>query len=464
MTRTAAIAAAAGHLDSGRFLADLRRRVAYRTDSQQVDNPQLRAYLQEELLPAVEALGCTAQVVDTPVAGVGPVLLARRVEDPSLPTVLVYGHGDVQPAHGSQWRDGLDPWDVVAEDNRWYGRGTADNKGQHGVNLAALAAVLQARGGRLGFNLLVLVETAEEIGSPGLRELCTERRDELAADVLIASDGPRVHAGSPTVFLGSRGIAMVTLTVGRDGSHHSGNWGGVLRNPATVLAAALATVVDGRGRLGVDRLRPPPVPQDVRDALAKVTVGGGPDDPAVDEGWGEPGLTASERLFGWNTFEVLALGAGDVEHPVGAIPATATARCQLRFVVGTDVSDVAATLRGHLAGRGYPDVQVEVAAVRPATRLDPGSPWVGWVQRSVERTTGAPATLLPNLGGTLPNDAFSQILGLPTLWLPHSHPACRQHAPDEHLLSEVARQGLEVMAGVFWDLGEGSPPQGGERT
>jgi acetylornithine deacetylase/succinyl-diaminopimelate desuccinylase-like protein len=382
------------------------------------------------------------------------VLVAHRREDASLPTVLVYGHADVQPADPRQWREGLDPWVVVAEGDRWYGRGTADNKGQHGVNLAALAAVLAARGGRLGFNLTVLVETAEEIGSPGLRELCAERRDELAADVLVASDGPRVNAGTPTLFLGSRGIAMIALTVRRDGSHHSGNWGGALRNPATVLASALAAVVDGRGRLLVEALRPPPVPDAVRAALRDVVLGGDAGDPEVDVGWGEPGLTPTERVLAGNTFEVLALRAADVDRPVGAVPALATARCQLRFVVGTDVGDVAGALRRHLDERGFADVEVDVAEVRPATRLDPASPWVDWVQESVRRTTGAPATLLPNLGGTLPNDAFANVLGLPTLWLPHSHPGCRQHAPDEHLLAGVARQGLAVMAGVFWDLGE----------
>jgi len=178
----------------------------------------------------------------------------------------------------------------------------------------------------------------------------------------------------------------------------------------------------------------------------------------VDKDWGEPDLTPSERVFAANTLEVLAMRAGDVEHPVGAIPSEATARCQLRFVVGTDVCDVAGVLRGHLHDRGFAGVEVEVGPVRPATRLDPRSPWVAWVQRSVELTTGAPATLLPNLGGTLPNDAFADILGLPTLWLPHSHPACRQHAPDEHLLVGVAREGLAVMAGVFWDLGESGGP------
>jgi acetylornithine deacetylase/succinyl-diaminopimelate desuccinylase-like protein len=453
MTRQTVVDAAAAHVDTGRFLEVLRRRVAYRTDSRQPDNPELRRYLAEELAPATEALGCTARVVDNPVEGAGPLLVARRDEDPALPTVLVYGHADVVPAQEERWSAGLDPWGVTVRDGRWYGRGTADNKGQHTVNLLALEEVLRARG-RLGFNLVVLVETGEEVGSPGLREACRQLEEDLAADVLIASDGPRNAADSPTLFLGSRGMALFTLSAERDGSHHSGNWGGLLRNPATRVAAAVASLVSADGRILVEGLRPPPIPDAVRRVLADVTVGGGPGDPAVDDGWGEPGLTPAERVLGWNTLEVLAMTGGTPEQPVGAIPASARAHCQLRFVVGTRWTELAALVREHLDAAGLSDVQVSTDVGEAATRLDPEDPWVTWATDSVRRTTGRAPTLLPNLGGTLPNDVFATDLGLPTLWVPHSHPACSQHAPDEHLLPSVAREGLQVMAGLFWDLGE----------
>jgi len=86
--------------------------------------------------------------------------------------------------------------------------------------------------------------------------------------------------------------------------------------------------------------------------------------------------------------------------------------------------------------------------------VDPGNAWVQWAVRSVKQTTGRAPILLPNLGGTLPNDAFADILGMPTLWVPHSYPGCSQHAPNEHLLGPVVREGLRIMAGLFWDLGE----------
>jgi acetylornithine deacetylase/succinyl-diaminopimelate desuccinylase-like protein len=455
MSRDDAIAAAAAYFDSGEFRTDLSRRVAYRTESQTEDErPELRAYLEQELVPAAHRLGADAAVLDSPVEGTGPILVARRHEGDDLPTVLTYGHADVVLADPADWRDGLDPWRVTVEQDRWYGRGTADNKGQHTINLAAAEQVLRVRG-RLGFNLTILVETGEEDGSPGLREFCARHRDELAADVLIGSDGPRVAADRPTVFLGSRGAAGFTLRVAlRERSYHSGNWGGLLRNPATVLANAIATMVDRHGRILVPGLRPPPIPPDVRAALRTVPVGGGPDDPDVDEAWGEPELTPAERVIGWNTLEVLSLAAGNPTTPIGAIPGSAHAHCQLRYVVGTDVDELAAILRAHLDRHGFPMVTVEPGLVMRATRTDRHDPWVRFALESLERTTGSPVTLLPNLGGSLPNDAFAEELAMPTVWIPHSYPACAQHAPDEHLLAPLARESLRLMAGLFWDLGE----------
>jgi len=89
-----------------------------------------------------------------------------------------------------------------------------------------------------------------------------------------------------------------------------------------------------------------------------------------------------------------------------------------------------------------------------ATRLDPDNAWVRFTLASLQASTGRPPVLLPNLGGSLPNDVFADILGLPTVWIPHSYAACQQHAPDEHLLAPVAREALQIMSGLFWDLGE----------
>ncbi|MET0210146.1 MAG: M20 family metallopeptidase, partial [Burkholderiaceae bacterium] len=410
--------------------------------------------LVREIAPALAAMGFAWRLVDNP-AGRAPFLIAERHEADALPTVLTYGHGDVVLGYDAQWRDGLSPWTLTADGDRWYGRGTADNKGQHSLNLAALARVLEARG-RLGFNVRLLMEMGEETGSPGLHAVCERERDALRADVLIASDGPRLNAARPTLFLGSRGAFNFDLAVDlREGGHHSGNWGGLLANPGTILANAIASMVDARGRILVPGLRPPPIPDSVRRALATIEPGE-PGGPAIDLDWGEPGLTPAERVFAWNTLEVLAFRTGNPDHPVNAIPPRATAHMQIRFVVGCDHTAFIGAMRAHLDAQGFAavDVSPSRAETMRATRLDPEHPWVARIAESIARTTGAPPAILPNLGGSLPNDCFAEVLGMPTVWIPHSYPACSQHAPNEHLLASVAREGLAIMTGLFCDLPE----------
>jgi acetylornithine deacetylase/succinyl-diaminopimelate desuccinylase-like protein len=460
--REEALAAAGRQIDDGRLLADLRRRVAYRSESgDPACLPVLFAYLTEEIGPTLARLGFTWTLIDNPVAGHAPFLLASRHEHDDLPTVLTYAHGDVVGGDDACWRAGLSPWTVTVEGDRWYGRGTADNKGQHSLVLAALDSVLQTRG-VLGCNVKVLMEMGEELGSPGLRAVCQTHREALAADVLIASDGPRLRADQPTLFLGSRGCFNFDLVVNlRDAAQHSGNWGGLLANPGVILAHAIAGLVDVNGRIRVPGLLPPAIPDSVRRVLANVTPGedGG---PILTPGWGEPGLSAAERVFAWNSLEVLAFQTGTPDRPVNAIPSHAWARMQLRFVVGTDTSALPAVLAAHLAGLGLGMVQVRPALSEPmpATRLDPDNSWVTWAAASITATTGRAPTILPNIGASLPNDCFAEVLGLPTLWVPHSYPGCAQHAPDEHLPVPLAHEGLRIMTGLFWDLSQGAPCAG----
>jgi acetylornithine deacetylase/succinyl-diaminopimelate desuccinylase-like protein len=460
MTRADAIARAHRHLHSGEFLTELNRRVAYPTESQ---NPErrgaLRAYLEEELTPAFSQLDFSTRLIESP-TGKNPYLLAEYRERATAPTVLMYGHGDVVDGMVGEWRDNLDPWRTTISGNRVYGRGTADNKGQHSINLSALAAVRDARGGRLGFNAKFIIETGEEIGSPDLRQVCESLRDELAADLFVGSDGPRLSADRPTIFLGCRGGLRIHLDVNlREGAHHSGNWGGVLSNAATILASAIATLVDGEGRLLLDELKPPRISNQIRSVLADVKVEPMSDEPALSPNWGEEGLSAAERLYAWNTLEVLAMSSGNIEKPANAIPGRAQAVLQLRFVVGTKVEKAVDAIRAHLHDHGFSMVEVSAAQSFAASRTDFDSPWIKWTADSIRQTTGKAPAVLPNFGGSLPNDVFSDGLGLPTIWVPHSYPGCSQHAPDEHILLSVTEQALGIMAGLFWDLGEMlSPP------
>ena len=460
MSRAAAISRAQTYFDSGEFLVDLQRRVAIPSTSQEAERAsELRRYLDEEMVPSLAPLGFTSRVLDNPSGP--PFLVAERSEEEAAFTVLIYGHGDTVRGLDDLWRPGLSPWRMTVEGQRIYGRGTADNKGQHSINIAALAAVIAERGG-LGFNTKILIEMGEEVGSAGLRELCRAHKDGLLrADLLIASDGPRTAPDRPTLFLGSRGGHPIELIVDlREGAHHSGNWGGLLANPGIILAHALACITDARGTIRVPEWRPP-LPVSVRRVLVNVEVHGGGNGPTVDPDWGETDLSPAERVFAWNSFEVLAFVTGTPEQPVNAIPGQARAHCQLRYVVGTDVDDIIPALRRHLDRHGFR--QVEVRRGRggffQASRLDPGDPWVGFVARSIEHTTGRTPTILPSFGGSLPNDSFTDVLGLRTIWIPHSYAGCSQHAPDEHLLAPIAREGLGIMAGLFWDLGEPGLPR-----
>jgi len=456
--RAQAVAAAARAFDDGRYRAALAELVAYRTESQGDGIPQeLERYLAEAMGPRLEGLGFTCTVHDNPSGHPGRVLVARRHEGDELPTVLSYGHGDVIRGYEERWADGLSPWRLIERDGRWYGRGSADNKGQHLANLMALEAVLAVRG-RLGFNAVWLIEMGEEAGSPGLEAFCAAHRAELAADLLIASDGPRLAAEKPTLFMGSRGVMNFDLVCElRESGHHSGNWGGLLANPGVILAHAIAAIVSRFGQIRVTGWRPRAIPHDIARAVRDLPVGAGAGMPAIDPDWGEPGLTPGEKVYAWPSFEVLAFTCGDPAKPANAVPPRAEARCHLRFVPPLQPDRIVAILRAHLDERGFEPVAIVPHEAMAATRMSPEHPLVRWAAASLAATTGKPAALLPNLGGSLPNAVFAETLGLPTLWVPHSYAGCQQHAPDEHVLPGLMREALAVMAGLWWDLGEGLP-------
>jgi acetylornithine deacetylase/succinyl-diaminopimelate desuccinylase-like protein len=461
-TRGGAVERARTYVESGRFETDLARRVTFRTESQKLPAslPDLHRYLDEEIAPAFARLGFSTRVYGNPLEGQAPVLLASYVEDDGLPTVLGYGHGDVIRGLEDQWTKGKGPWVTARDGDRLYGRGTADNKGQHTLNMAALEAVFAERGGRLGFNAKFIIEMGEEAGSKGLAELAAAHKREFAADVLIASDGPRVKPERPTMTLGCRGAINFDLVCDlREGGHHSGNWGGLIANPALILANALAVIVGPTGALLVDALKAPPMSAAVKDALADVEVDGGAEGPAVDPWWGEPGHTPAERVYGSNVFHVLAFTAGTPGRPVNAVPPSAVANCQLRFVAGTDADAVMPALQRHLDERGFSRVKVmPPPAVNDgrfaATRTEPDHPWVKFAADSLRRSSNIKPAIVPQMGGSICNDVFTDVLGMPTIWIPHSYASCSQHAPDEHILMSLSRSAIEVMAGLYWDIGE----------
>ena len=467
-SRDSAISRALRFFDQGGFRDRLAELVAVRSTSQDpAFQPEVHRYLSAIILPWLERLGFTAAVHPNPREGYGPILTAERIEDPALPTVLTYGHGDTVRGLEDQWTAGLDPWTVTELGEFWYGRGTADNKGQHAVNLSALEAVLAERDGQLGFNLKLVLETSEERGSIGLREFVVANRERLAADVLIASDGPRVMPDVPTIATGTRGTYHFDLVVDlRPGGVHSGHWGGLTTDPAIILTHALGSIMDRRGKILVrDWLPGNGVPTQVRSVLAGCPVGGGGEAASIDPEWGEPGLTPAEKIYGWNSFIVLAMISGRPEAPVNAVAPNAREVCQIRYTVDTPPEGFGDAVRKHLDAEGFTNVRVENAGVRmPASRTDPAHPWVKWTVASMEQSLGKRVQVIPNSSGGLPGDVFVDHLGTPLVWVPHSYNGCKQHGPDEHFLKGPAREGIAAFAGLWWDLGEAGVPGHDRKT
>ncbi|OED35931.1 hypothetical protein AB833_29195 [Chromatiales bacterium (ex Bugula neritina AB1)] len=462
-SRAGAIDRILSYFDEGGFDEELGRRVRIRTESQKRDSvPELHRYLDEEIIPAFKVMGFECTKYDNPLNRGGPFLLASRMEGSGLPVVLGYGHGDVILGQDEQWKKGSGPWEIQRDGDRLYGRGTADNKAQHTINMAALRAVIEERGS-LGFNAKFLIEMGEEAGSAGLRELLELHKEAFSADVFIGSDGPRMSPARPTITLGSRGALNFDLRVElRDGGHHSGNWGGLIADPAIILSHALASITTASGQIKIKEWLPPPTLESVQRVLEGLEIEAGPGAPEIDPDWGEPGMTPAAKVYGWNSFAVLAMKAGNPENPVNAIAPSASAHCQLRFFAGTNADTILESLRTHLDSNGFPQVEIvtpeENNAGFAASRTEPDHPWVESVFSSIESTINEKPAVIPSMGGSICNDLFTDLLGLPAIWIPHSYAACSQHAPDEHILLSLTRSALPLMTGLYWDIGDGKVP------
>ena len=319
--------------------------------------------------------------------------------------------------------------------------------GQHSINLSALAVVREARGGKLGFNAKFIIETGEEIGSPDLRRVCEGLRDELKADFFLASDGPRLSADRPTIFLGCRGGLRITLDVNlRDGGHHSGNWGGVLSNAATILSGAIASLVDKNGRMRLEAMRPPRISNQIRSVLADVKVEPSADDrcsrrTGARRAIGGRRLFAGTRLKCWRCRRAISQALRVRFRRAHAVLQLRCRRHQNR-----------SCRRGgarHLCPKWLSDGRVNSTLSFAAARTD----FVAQVNRPRNRSgrppagAGDPAEFRRLAART----TCSEALALPTIWVPHSYPGCSQHAPNEHILLPVTEEALAISRAV-WDL------------
>jgi acetylornithine deacetylase/succinyl-diaminopimelate desuccinylase-like protein len=366
--------------------------------------------------------------------------------------VLVYGHYDVQPPEPlDAWHS--PPFVPTIRGGRIYGRGTGDNKGQHLAHLLAVRAWHEVHG-ELPCNVLVLLDGEEEIGSPHLPDLVREHAGELAADLVVWSDGPVHGSGEPTIMFGVRGIVVFDLrATGANRPLHSGNWGCIPPNPVWTLVQLLATMRDRTGRITVDGFYDdvvPPTPAE-RAAFDRLPV----DLPALMDDIGiteldQPtGWSVPERLSAWPTLTINGVRAGSLRHTI--IPHEATVRCDVRLVDGMTVRGTFDKLARHVA-RHAPSVQCRLLAGMEPSRTPLDSPYSEPIRRAIRQVEEREPVLVPALGGSLPDYVFTKLLGIPSIGVPFANPDEANHAPNENLELRRYRNAMRTAAAIFGHL------------
>ncbi len=388
-----------------------------------------------------------------------PTVYAEHREAPGRPTVLIYGHYDVQPP------DPLDLWttppfDPQVRAGRLYARGSSDDKGQVWLHLLAIQALLETTGG-LPVNVRLLIEGEEEIGSPGIVELLARHRAELASDLVVVSDTSFFAPGVPSISCGLRGLASLEVHVsGAKRDLHSGEFGGAVANPVHALAALIAGLHAPDGRVAVagfyDGVRPASDAE--RHAFAQLPF----DETAWSQAigiaapFGEPGYTTLERTWVRPTLEVNGMyggfqGAGTKT----IIPSSAHAKLTCRLVPDQDPAQVKQAVFRHLEAHCPPGVRLDIVDGEgaPASVIPADSPYVQAAGRALARAFGR-APVLTRTGGSIPVvPAFTHELGAPVVLMGFGLPDDRLHAPDESFSLENYRLGQRALAAFWLELG-----------
>ncbi|HEV2109270.1 MAG TPA: M20/M25/M40 family metallo-hydrolase [Thermomicrobiales bacterium] len=403
---------------------------------------------------AVTAAGLAAELIPT---ARQPMVFGERPGPAGAPTLLLYGHYDVQPP------DPLDAWvsppfEPEIRDGRVYARGAGDNKGQFFAHLAALRAWNETIGD-LPIGVKMLIEGEEETGSPHLDETVAAHRDRLQADLAVTSDGPIYADGRPLVKYGVRGMLYIELRAkGASRDLHSGNWGGIAPNPIWTLIHLLATMLDRQNRITVDGVldgvrEPPAAVRAALDALAAdtnvektlATIGADTLPPPVDR-------PLHDRLMIHPTMNIAGLHGGyGGEGSKTVIPSEAVAKLDLRLVPDQDPDAVFAAVRDHVA-RHAPDVEiVRLGSMRPsATPLD--HPLAAAVREAVRQGFGQEPVDVPSAGGSLPDAAWTRTLGLPSFVVPYANHDEGNHGPNENLVLDRFFAGIRTTATLLATL------------
>lgn len=388
-----------------------------------------------------------------------PIVYAENLSAPGAPTVLVYGHYDVQPP------DPLDLWttppfEPTRRNGNLYARGATDDKGQMFTHIKSAEAVLRTAG-RLPINIKYLIEGEEEVGSAHLDEFIQSNQDRLKADVCVISDTSQFAPGVPAITYGLRGIAYFELKlVGPDRDLHSGTFGGAVVNPAIALAKMLATLVDGDGRIQVpgfyddvtpltdlERKKFEELPYDETEFKTSISV---------DALAGEKGFSNLERRWARPTLDVNGLTSGyQGEGAKTVLPSRASAKFSFRLVPKQDPHKLRASLEGMLRRLCPAGIQMELIAYHgaPGVVVPLESPYVAAAERAIATGFGRPPVFIRE-GGSIPVvSTFRELLGIDTLLLGWGQNDDNTHSPNEKFCLADFHRGIKASAALWNELG-----------
>ncbi|NGO77497.1 dipeptidase [Streptomyces sp. YC504] len=394
-------------------------------------------------------------------AGAPAVFAEWPSEDPAAPTVLVYGHHDVQPAALADGWD-TEPFEPVIKGKQLYARGAADDKGQVFFHTLGVRAHLAATGRSTpAVHLKLLIEGEEESGSPNFRTLIEQHRGRLAADAVIVSDTGMWSETTPTVCTGMRGLVECELSVcGPDQDIHSGSFGGAVPNPATVVGRIVAALHDGQGRVAIPGFYDGIVELTDRERKLFAEL------PFDEQEWlrtaksyaahGEQGYSTLERIWARPTAEVNGIGGG-YQGAGGktVVPAAAFVKLSFRIVAGQDPARVEAAITQWVEAQlpaGVRHTLTFSGATRPClTPLD--HPALEAVARAMGRAFEQPVRFTRE-GGSGPAADLQDVLESPVLFLGISVPSDGWHAPNEKVELDLLTKGVEAAAYLWTDLAE----------
>lgn len=414
------------------------------------------------------SLGLATEVVET--AG-HPIVYARSPAVPQAPTVLVYGHYDVQPP------DPLDEWisppfEPTRRDGNLYARGATDDKGQMLTHVKSAEALIRTMG-RLPVCLKFLIEGEEEVGSANLEPFIKGNRDRLACDVVVVSDTSQLGPGRPAITYGLRGIAYFELRlIGPKQDLHSGVFGGAVTNPANALAKMLAALVNGKGQVQMSGFYDDVVP--LSDIERKQFAALGQDDAGfmkqlgVEALTGEEGFTTLERRWARPTFDINGLWGGyQGEGSKTVLPARAGAKFSFRLVPRQDPEKIHAALERRLTELCPPGIRMELIAYHgaPGIVVPLDSPYVAAAARAIEHGFGRAPEMIRE-GGTIPvATTFREELGVDTLFLGWGQNDDNAHSPNEKFSLADFHRGIKASTNLWGELAAlGSPAEKNARS